>query len=186
MAAVVESPSADEAPAGDAERRSPADPTPVRSQPILVVIALSVAAGAIHAVAMVDHFDHHWLYGAFFLVVTYAQILWAIWIYRHPDDRRALVAGVAGNLAIVAVWVASRTVGMPVGPDVWKPENIGAMDIMATLDQLVLAGVIVAVVAPVTRLGSRLRWLAGAQSVRIGIMLCSASVFSMLLGSHSH
>jgi len=186
MASVAEPPSADAARPAGAQRTAQAAPLPVRSQTLVIVAALAAAAGAIHAVAMVDHFDHYWLYGAFFLVVTYAQILWGIWVYRHPQDRRALVAGAVGSLVVVAVWVVSRTVGVPVGPDAWEAESIGAMDLVATIDQVVLAAFVVAIVAPSSRLGARLRWLAGAHAVRIGIMLCSASVFSMLLGSHSH
>lgn len=170
----------------EASPRSAAVALPVRSQALVSVATLAVAAGVIHAVAMVDHFDHYWLYGVVFLVITYAQILWAIWVYRHPQDRRALVVGAVGSLVVVALWVVSRTAGVPLGPDTWDPERIGAMDVIATLDEIVLAGLIVALVAPEGRLGARLSRLAGGQAVRITTMLCSASLFSLLLGSHAH
>ncbi len=186
MATVAEPPSADEARSGEAEGRPAARPRAVRSQTLVSAAALAVAAGVIHAVAMVDHFDHYWLYGVFFLVVTYAQVLWGIWVYRHAPNPRVLVAGGVGSLAVVAVWVVSRTVGVPVGPETWDPERIGAMDIMATLDQLVLAALVVALVAPEGRVGARLTGLMGGHAVRIAIMLCSASLFSLLLGSHAH
>ncbi|MDX6691061.1 MAG: hypothetical protein QOG15_2518 [Solirubrobacteraceae bacterium] len=161
-------------------------PARVRSQTLVTAVALSTAAGVIHGVAMVDHFSHWWAYGVFFLVITYAQVLWAIWIYRHPDDRRVLVAGAVGNLLIVGVWIVSRSVGVPIGPDAWNPERIGAMDIMASIDQVILALAVVRLVAPAGRLGSRLSLLGGTQALRLGIMLCSASVFAILLGSHHH
>ncbi|MGH2920023.1 MAG: hypothetical protein ACRDLS_15690 [Solirubrobacteraceae bacterium] len=157
-----------------------------RSQVLVTAAALALAAGVIHAVAMIDHVDHYWLYGVFFLAVTYAQVLWAIRVYRRPPGRRVLVAGAVGSLLIVAVWLVTRTVGVPVGPEAGDPEPAGAMDIMATLDQLVLAALVATVVAPEGWLGSRLRWLAGGHAVRIAIMLCSASLFSLMLGSHSH
>jgi len=157
-----------------------------RSQTIVTACAISIAAGFIHAVAMVDHFDHHWLYGVFFLVVTYFQVLWALWVYRHPGDHRALTAGAIVSLAIVAVWLVSRTVGTPVGPDAGDPESVGAMDVVATLDQLVLAGLIVTILKPTGQVTRRMAWISGAPSVRLGVMLCSASLFAMLLGSHAH
>lgn len=52
----------------------------------------------------------------------------ASWVYRRPDDRRALLAGAIGSLAIVAVWLATRTAGIPMGPDSGRPGSIGAMD----------------------------------------------------------
>lgn len=157
-----------------------------RSQPLVAAIAVSLAAGAIHALAMVDHFDHYWLYGVFFLAVTYGQAVWPVWVDRHPHDRRALVIGAAGNLLVAAVWVVSRTLGPPIGPEAWEPERIGAMDVMATLDQLVIAALVVVLVAPRSRLGQRLFWLRGGHAVRLGIMLCAASLFSLPLGSHVH
>ena len=181
MAAVVQQ---------DAPRRGQARPkegTPrERSQTIATACAISAAAGVIHAVAMVDHFDHHWLYGVFFLVVTYFQVLWAVWVYRHPGDRRALTAGTIASVSIIAVWVVSRTVGTPVGPDAGNPESIGAMDVVATLDQLVLAGLLVTILKPAGQLARRMAWISGAPAVRLGVMLCSASLFATLLGSHSH
>jgi hypothetical protein len=60
------------------------------------------------------------------------------------------------------------------------------MDIMASIDQVILALAVVRLVAPAGRLGSRLSLLGGTQALRLGIMLCSASVFAILLGSHHH
>jgi len=185
MSTVTESPSAGEARPAQT-RRGAQHARPVRSHALVTVTALAAAAGAIHAVAAVDHFDHYWLYGVFFVVLTYAQILWGIWVYRHPQDRRALVAGAVGSVAVSAVWFVSRTVGVPIGPDTWQPERIGAMDFMATLDQVVCAALVAVLVAPESRFATRLRWLAGGHVLRVGIMLCSASAFSLLLGSHDH
>jgi len=157
-----------------------------RSQTIVAACAISAAAGVIHAVAMVDHFDHHWSYGVFFLLVTYFQVLWAVWVYRHSSDRRALTAGAIGSIAVSAVWLVSRTVGVPLGPEAGDPEGIGAMDLVATLDQLVLASLLVTLLRPAGLLGRRMAWISGATAVRLGVMLCSASLFATLLGSHAH
>jgi hypothetical protein len=53
---------------------------------------------------------------AFFTIVAAAQLLWgAVALVRAP--RWWLVLGAAGNLLVVATWVASRTVGLPAGVD---------------------------------------------------------------------
>jgi hypothetical protein len=164
--------------------------TPERSAPVAdairIVAGLSIAAGAIHAIAMIEHFSHYWLYGVFFLVLTYGQVLWGIALLRRRVVERALTAGAVANVAIVAVWVLSRTLGVPVGPDAGRPEAVGAMDVVATLDQLVLAAYVAAIVRPRLRTGRGFRALMGAHRMRIGIALGSASLFAALLGGHHH
>ncbi len=185
VATVAESLPPDEArpqdPAAVSARR-----TLARSDTLRAAVAVSIAAGVIHGVAMVDHVDHYWLYGVFFVLVTYGQVLWGIWMYRHPEDRRVLVAGAVGNLAVVGVWLWSRSIGVPIGPESWQAERSGAMDIMATLDELVIAALVLVIVAPASRFAVRLSWLAGMNATRLAIMLGSASAFSLMLGSHAH
>ena len=54
-------------------------------------------------------------------------------------SRRLLLAGAIGNLAIASVWLVSRTVGLPLGPEAWEPEAIHVADIVATLDEVASA-----------------------------------------------
>jgi hypothetical protein len=174
-----------------AGRTVPQDaPAPERSgdvaEAIRIVAGLSIVAGAIHAVAMIDHFAHYWLYGVFFLVLTYGQVLWGMALLRRSVGERALVAGAIANLAIVAVWLVSRTVGVPIGPDAGRPEAVGAIDVAATLDQIVLAAYVAAIVRPRLRGGRGFRVLMGSHRMRIGIALGSASLFAALLGGHHH
>ena len=152
---------------------------------IRIVAWLSIAAGAIHAIAMIDHFSHYWLFGVFFLVLTYGQVLWGIALLRGRATGRMLRWGAVANLAIVAIWLVSRTVGVPFGPNAGHPEAIGPMDVAATLDQLVLVAYIAVLRLPELCDG-RLRVLVGRHRMRFGIMLCSASVFTALLGGHHH
>jgi hypothetical protein len=147
---------------------------------------LSIAAGAIHAIAMVDHFSHWWLYGAFFLGLTYGQVLWGVAALRAAPSIRSLATAAYLNLAIVGVWLVSRTLGVPVGPDAGTTEPVGIMDVAATLDQLVLAAYVAVIIRPDLRARRGLRTLLGVHRVRFGMMLCSASVFAALLGGHSH
>src|SRR5215212_7342546 len=93
-----------------------------RPERLLLLVAISVCAGAIHAKAMFDHATHYWLFGVFFGVLTYAQVLWAVLIYRRPDDRRSWMPVAVGSLAVGGIWIVSRSVGLPIGPWAGRPE----------------------------------------------------------------
>jgi hypothetical protein len=151
-----------------------------------VVAWLSLSAGAIHAIAAIDHFSHWWLYGAFFLVLTYGQVLWGVALLRKAPSDRALAIGAYANLAIVAVWLFTRTIGVPLGPQAGSTESVGVGDGAAVLVQLVLVAYVALVVRPELRSARGLRVLIGAHRMRIGMMLCTASFFAAMLGGHSH
>ncbi len=97
----------------------------------------SLAAAAIHFSVTGDHFDVGVLHGLFFVVVAWAQALWAVFMFVAPS-RLVLVAGLLGNTAVIATWAVSRTVGVPVGPEAWTPEAVGGADLVATMLELVL------------------------------------------------
>jgi hypothetical protein len=151
-----------------------------------LLIGLSALAGLIHGKAFIDHVDHYWLFGVFFAVLTYAQVLWAMRLYRRPDDRRLYKAVAVMSLGTVAIWIVSRTVGLPIGPWAGRPETVGMPDAVASLDELVIGAMSAAILHPVGRSAARLRWLDGATCVRVGTMLCSLSFMALLFSSHSH
>jgi hypothetical protein len=92
--------------------RADPDRNPAR---VLSAIALaSIAAGAINisAAATVGRASTENL--AFFVLVAAAQLAWGtVALARAP--RWWLALGAVGNLVVVATWVVSRTVGLPVG-----------------------------------------------------------------------
>lgn len=165
---------------------SPQATGPTRSARVLLLVALAAATGALHAKAMVDHAGHYWLFGVFFGVLTYAQVIWAMLLFRRPDHRRLLMPAAVVSLAVVGIWLVSRTVGLPIGPWAGDPERVGAADLAATVDELVLAAVILATLRPDRRLAARLAWLDDANCLRVGMMLCAFSLFALALGSHGH
>src|SRR4051794_31118030 len=83
---------------------------------------LAIAAGMIHAVAAVGHAEH-WLFAAFFATLAVAQCTWGALVYRGAD-RRLLVAGAWGSAAVAALWLVTRTVGLPFGPHAGSPEAV--------------------------------------------------------------
>ena len=62
----------------------------------LLLALMSLAAAAIHFAVTGDHIEEHLAIGAFFLVVAWAQALWAGAVVLRPR-RWLYVAGVAGN-----------------------------------------------------------------------------------------
>ena len=97
---------------------------------LLMICALASGAGLIHVLAAVEHVQEYALYALFFAVLAPAQVAWSIAVYR-TDNRRLLVLGAIGSILIVAMWVFSRTTGLPIGPDPWKPESLGTLDVTA-------------------------------------------------------
>lgn len=121
--------------------------------------ALSILAALMHAALTPAHFDEWWGYGVFFLFVTPAQAVYgAIPLFtrmlegegisqRWPAAKlRAYVwAGTVGNLAIVALYVVTRSVGIPFfGPAAGAVEEVRALDVVSTLVELVLVALLVA------------------------------------------
>jgi len=180
------------APAGPGAEAELARTLPAPERPAVIADAarmvawLSIAAGLIHAIAMVDHFTHYWAYGVFFLALTYGQVLWGVGVLRRNVDDRTLTIGAFANLAIVAVWLWSRTIGVPIGPEAPGTEPIGSMDVAATIAQLALVAYVAVIVRPDLRVRRGLRALVGPHRVRIGLALSSACFFAALLGGHQH
>ena len=92
--------------------------------------ALSVGAAAIHFAVVFEHFAEYALYGVFFLVISWAQVIWPAVLLWRPS-RLWLGLGIAGNAIVIAVYVASRTVGLPFGPDLHHAESVGALDVVS-------------------------------------------------------
>ena len=105
-------------------------PPTVRPYLLGGLASLSVGAAAIHFAVVFEHFAEYALYGVFFLVISWAQLIWPAVLLWRPS-RLWLWLGIAGNAVIIAVYVASRTVGLPFGPDLHNPESVGALDVMS-------------------------------------------------------
>lgn len=145
----------------------------------LVAAFLVFGSSLIHAGVTGDHFRHYWLFGVCFAVTSCLQAAWSALMYRNPLNRRLLVAGLAGNAALVVVWLISRTVGMPVGPDAWQPERVGEVDVISTLDEVGAVVLIAAVLAA----PSRARTSEGATRRRTAAMFAGPLVLYSFLAA---
>jgi hypothetical protein len=99
--------------------------------------ALSAGAAAIHFAVVFEHFSEYVLYGVFFLIIAWAQAIWAAVVLWRPS-RPWLWLGIAGNAIILAVYLASRTTGLPFGPDNGHTEPFGALDVVSAIMEFAL------------------------------------------------
>jgi hypothetical protein len=135
------------------------------------VAALSLIAGLIHLWVTPEHFEEWWGYGTFFLVAAVAQVLYVPLLLRWPN-RIVLLLGIAGNSAIVLLYLLTRVVGIPFfGPEAGEVEEVGIIDVCATMSE----------VAIVLALGVlMLMGIARERTTLIGLILSAI----LLLGAH--
>ncbi len=90
----------------------------------------AAAAGFVHFAVAPEHFAEWWGFGTFFVLCGEAQLGWALLVRRAPG-RPALAVGSVGSLLLIALWAASRTSGLPFGPDPGVREAVGTTDLLA-------------------------------------------------------
>lgn len=89
---------------------------------------LLLAAAILHLWEVDRHGRAWWGYGAFFVIVVVGQAVYSLLLPRLAEVRTFLVAGVAGNVALLGLWAWTRSVGgVPIGPH-RHIEPIGAVD----------------------------------------------------------
>jgi hypothetical protein len=149
-----------------------------RAPAIQAAAALSFTAALIHASVAPAHFTEYWGFGLFFVVVAALQLIWAGMAGFGYAERRFLVLGAIGNLAVALVWLASRTVGIPIGPGAGQAEGLGLHDAVASLDELAIAALVDSVLLSTKGRGAR-SWLLDAAWALAGISFVGA-----FLGGH--
>ena len=93
--------------------REAAGPAPAA---LPVALVSSAAAAGVHAAVGPAHLAEQPLIGIFFLACAAAQLGWTALVLARPT-RPLAEAAVVGNVALLALWAASRLVGAePVGP----------------------------------------------------------------------
>jgi hypothetical protein len=113
--------------------RPTTDSAVTRFLPLAVVS--SAAAAGVHAAVGPEHFREQVLFGLFFAGAALGQITWAFLMALRPS-RALLVAAVLGNSAVLVLWAATRTVGLPgLLP---RPEAVGPWDLCCGVWELVV------------------------------------------------
>lgn len=151
----------------------------------LLVAAAAVGAGVIHLAFAPEHLREYLPLGLGFLVAGALQVGWGAALTVR-DSRRLLRLGGAFSLAFVAVYVMSRTTGLPLGPDAFRPEPLSAPDLLCCALE-VPVGIAALVLARRPQLlarGLRMR-LAAAVGVAF-VLVGSATAYAATAPAHEH
>jgi hypothetical protein len=146
---------------------------------LLLVAALTFIGGLIHVGAGIDHYGEFPLYTVVFCLLAAGQMLWAALLLHHPS-RRVLLLGCAFQLGIVVLWALSRTVGVPIAPRPWVPEELGIADVVETVGEIASVVAVLCVV-----MSSRLT-LARRVTDHIAPVLLTVVLASVLFGTGAH
>jgi hypothetical protein len=90
-------------------------------------------AAVIHASVVPEHLDEWPAAGLFFVVLAVLEIAVAGLLLTRPTGRRLLGVAVAVSAVPLVVWVWSRTLGLPFGPQPGAAEVVGVPDALACL-----------------------------------------------------
>ncbi|MGH2462475.1 MAG: hypothetical protein ACRDFZ_02470 [Candidatus Limnocylindria bacterium] len=92
---------------------------------------LAVAAGVLHLAQIGVHLEEGWPVAGFFATTGVAQVGVGAWLLR-PRRRAWLRATMVGSAGVIAVWIVSRTIGLPF-VEGGEPEPVGIADAFASL-----------------------------------------------------
>jgi hypothetical protein len=149
----------------------------------LALAGLAATAGVIHFVAMVEHLGIDWHVGLFFGLVGAGQLAAGQRIYRNAGSERLLKLVALGSVAVGLLWVVSRTVGVPFGPEAGKVSKVGVGDSLATLLEFTFAGL----AGLILRRGEQsVAWLSSGLGIRLTFALLTLALMMAALGGHQH
>lgn len=80
-----------------------------------LAVVCAVVAGGIHLWVVPEHVEEAWTLGTFFIVVGSGQLVLAA-VLRWVTATWFLVAAIAAHLAVIALYVVSRTAELPFVP----------------------------------------------------------------------
>jgi hypothetical protein len=112
---------------------------------------LSLLAAWVHLAYVASHWQDWWAYGAFFLGMGVFQGVSVPAIVHRPRSTPVALAVIAGNLAIVGMYVLSRTAGIPMGPHEGVVEEAGAIDLAVTAAEVAVVACLVTLLRPLAR-----------------------------------
>ena len=154
-----------------------------------VAIVTSSAAALAHGVAAPGHYIWWPIAGVFFAVLGALQLMFAVLLLRGFEHRSLVLAGIWGTVGVILIYVASRTVGIPMAPPVpfhggrWVigrsaipngAKHVGPLDVFTLVAELVF------VVALVSTLPNRSKTRTVNQLLWIGVALWGAALVSVV------
>ena len=101
---------------------------------LIRAIILAASLGLIHVLATPLYFDQWLGYGVFFILVAVLQVMYSMVLAVGEPKRAWLWAGIAGSALAIALWVVTRTVGIPFfGPMAGEVLPVGWLDAVAQI-----------------------------------------------------
>ncbi|MEK6918411.1 MAG: hypothetical protein AABW73_00040 [Nanoarchaeota archaeon] len=115
----------------------------IKIRPLLLLTAtLSIATGLIHATYIRAHFAEWYLYGWFFITAAMLQIIYGIILIigargKKRIKRKTIMTyywtAIIGNILIITLYIITRTIGIPLGPQAGVAEGVGVIDIISKI-----------------------------------------------------
>ena len=125
------------------------------SWPTALGAVFSLGSATVHLLVAPEHFEEWWGYGMFFLAVGAAQAAYGTLLIFNPS-RQLFLLGILSNLAVIALYVFTRTVGIPLfGPAAGTTEAVGPIDLASKVVEMVLVLTLISMLVRVDT-GSRL------------------------------
>lgn len=152
-----------------------------------VTSCLLLGAAVVHFLQISEHFEVEPLYGWFFvaLSVSQAAAAGALILWRR---RSCLYFIAVGNLGVIAIWIMTRTAGVPFGSEAWIPQAVGRSDLLATFLELASVLAIVYLLSPFAD-GARMAYPLALALGLTGVTVSGAAVSASVLaarGACSH
>lgn len=148
------------------------------------LVALSGGAGTIHLAVAAAHYREFPLYGVFFVSLGLAQIVWSALVVIRGLSRPLLLTAAVGSAGIAALWVISRTSGVPIGPEPWVPESVSFASVVATAFELMLvAFALLKLARPINLPG---RWGRLGLSIPLAVSALTIAAIVLDVATHGH
>ena len=152
----------------------------------LVLAAAAIGAGAIHLAVAPAHLSEYLPLGIGFVAAGVLQLLFGL-VIAGRDSARWLYAGSLMSLAFVGVYLLSRTVGLPLGPEAFEPEPFGVADLLCCALEVPvgIAAIVLARRPSALRRRIGVRW---AAALATGLVLVGSASGTALAagGEHQH
>jgi hypothetical protein len=156
----------------------------VRDVARLLLAAAAIGAGVIHLALAGEHLREYLPLGVGFVAAGVLQLAFGV-LVGIRDARPLLLAGGVFSLLFLGVYLMSRTVGLPLGPEAFQPEGLGRADVLCCALEVPVAagGLLLARRASALRTSASRGWLLLAA----GLLLVGGTTSSALAApAHEH
>jgi hypothetical protein len=169
--------------AGPPQPRDPRGPRGPSDGVRGALAASSLAAAGVHLGVVGEHLREAAILGVFFVAIAALQTAWSVAMLTRPS-RRLEAAGAMGSGGLILLWIASRTVGLPVGVDHWTPEAVGSADLLATVCEAAVVAGVAWLLAMGWRPGSASRRVVSGSAMRAAWVLAPLTAAALIAGGH--